>query len=107
MDSRLLHHNPNTGISYTWHEDDEQTVVQASMDVEPLIETLAAVRSDRDGQRQGDGMELAGSIPINIFYELREKYTDQFNHIDKAAFHVACIKWLNDNGKFRSRTKRL
>lgn len=103
--------DPDTGIVRTLHFDDETgaCTIQTTQDVGGMLEDLARRRNEYDERTPWKGdLHHVGSIPLNVYYELRDKYRDKISgRVDKAAFAVASLKWLRENPKFTARPGRL
>lgn len=99
---RLVHHNPETGISQFWHQDVEGNV---TLQTQQVIDHIAEDNKQQFKEhtsldRWGDGKKVA-SIPLSIYY------SPEFQAIAKDQKKLKA--WLNDrdNQVFRTRPGRV
>ena len=100
MDKKLLSNDPFTGVSKTFHADDNGNsfVIETGMAqpvLEQIIENNKTNYNDASGS-WGNG-KIVASIPIHIYWDLKKKGIAD----DQAAMK----RWLNDpdNRYFRTR----
>jgi len=93
-------------------EVDESTglmIVRTTQNVETILEDLQARARLLDARANWKGpMHHVGSIPLNVFYDLQQRFRDpRTGEIDKAGFAQARLRWIQDNPHFRARPGRL
>ncbi len=92
-----LEFNPTMRIHRTFHEEDDEYIVNSAQDVTEIVEAnKASMAAYDERERWGDGDRVA-SIPMGIYMQLqREGIAD-----DEKAFR----KWLDDPKNFMFRTR--
>jgi hypothetical protein len=99
-DKRIFDHDPVFGITEYWHpsEDGDAFTLEVVQDAEPVVEFNKKAQAEWQGKRWGDGLQHVAQIPMNIYWDLKNKgiLNDQ----------VALRRWLNDpdNRFFRTKT---
>lgn len=101
MDSRVLDHNPETGIT-TYHHFDpitELSHLESVQDVSSLLDDNKAHANE--GYKPGMEFRRVAQIPLVVYYDLKRRGILQ----DKVAFK----RWLNDrdNRFFRTTHERV
>jgi hypothetical protein len=101
MDSRVLDHDPETGIT-TYHHFDpitELSHLESKQEFTELADTNKFFANE--GYKPGMELRRVASIPLVIYYELKRKGILN----DRAAFK----RWLNDrdNRVFRTTHERV
>ena len=95
---KVFSHDPMTGITKYWHDNQDGTVtIESDQDVSEILKANQANRSSFEkGDRWGE-MSRVASIPLTVYYDLKQK-----GILDDQA---AMKKWLNDpdNELFRTR----
>jgi hypothetical protein len=101
MDSRVLDHNPETGVTTIHHFDPitELSHLESVQDVSEIADLNKFFANE--GYKPGMELRRVASIPLVIYYELKRKGIVG----DKAAFK----RWLNDrdNRVFRTTYERV
>jgi len=95
---KLFSHDPLTGITKYWHDNQDGTVtLESDQDVSAIMAENQFGRKEIDKHAKWGDMSRVASIPLTVYYDLKQKgiLDDQ----------VALRKWLNDpdNELFRTR----
>ena len=95
---KVFSHDPMTGITKYWHDNQDGTVtIESDQDVAAIMDSNKTGRKDVDKHSKWGDMSRVASIPLTVYYDLKQKgiLDDQ----------VALRKWLNDpdNELFRTR----
>jgi hypothetical protein len=103
IDKFLISENASIGQKQYWHEDDEGNVtIQTVQDISAIVEANKRAYNQVDEKANWKGeVHQIGSIPLSIFYNLR----DQGILGDQKRMKA----WLNDpaNQVFRTRPGRV
>lgn len=102
IESRVFDVDPVSGMQRFFHYDDEtdEFTIETHQDVEALLEATQARQNDAPSDWKGD-MHWVGSIPLNVYYQLKRQYRDP-EELGRRALH-----WLQEHNKFKTRTGRL
>lgn len=95
---KVFSHDPMTGITKYWHDNQDGTVtIESDQDVKAIMEANQFGRKEVDKHAKWGEMTRVASIPLTLYYELQKK-----GILDDQA---AMKKWLNDpdNELFRTR----
>ena len=95
---KVFSHDPMTGITKYWHDNQVGTVtIESDQDVKAIMEANQFGRKEMDKHTKWGEMSRVASIPLTLYYELQKK-----GILDDQA---AMKKWLNDpdNELFRTR----
>lgn len=95
---KVFSHDPMTGITKYWHDNQDGTVtIESDQDVKAIMEANQFGRKEADKHAKWGEMTRVASIPLTLYYELQKK-----GILDDQA---AMKKWLNDpdNELFRTR----
>jgi hypothetical protein len=76
----LIHSTPNTR-TYIRDLGDGTSEIKKITEIDPILESAAADRSDNAGKRWGDG-QIIGTVPDTIFYS--SGYAEAKNNHDTA-----------------------
>lgn len=104
MSSRAFSHDPDLGITRTFHYDyaSETACIQTEQDVTDLIADSKAQFNDADERANWKGdMHRVASIPLTVYFELKQRGILKDPKAMKA--------WLNDkdNQFFRTRPGKI
>lgn len=95
---KLFSHDPLTGITKYWHDNEDGSVtVESDQDVSSIMGSNQTGRKEVDKHTKWGDMSRVASIPLTLYYDLKQK-----GILDDQA---AMKKWLNDpdNELFRTR----
>lgn len=92
MDKKLLSHDPFTGVSKTFHSDDNGNafVIETAM-AQPVLEDIIEANKINYNEASGPfgNGKIVASIPIHIYWDLKRKGI--------ADDDAAMKRWLNDS----------
>lgn len=96
--------NPELGLETLYHEDadGETLTVEKRQHVGAILDANAAARNSVDERaRWHEGQNRVASIPLSIYYDLKEKGIIDFNDPGQKKL----LKWLDDRDNFMFRTR--
>jgi hypothetical protein len=100
--SRIFDESPELGITRYWHYDSssDTAVIETVQDATDLVDANKAAFNSAESGWKGD-MHKVASIPLNVYYDLKEKGILDNQQALKA--------WLNDpeNRYFRTKPGRV
>jgi hypothetical protein len=102
IETRVFSVDPDSGMTRNFHFDTEtdEITFETRQDVGALLEATQARQRDTDERAGWKGdMHWVGSIPLNVFYELKRKYPDP----EEMTKHA--MLWLEEHNKFKTRTR--